>query len=48
MQDTEATGSVTSIPVERETFNALKSEKRGGETWDSLLRKMYRQFDPDD
>lgn len=41
------TGSVTSIPCERRTSKRLKSEKCSGETWNSLPRNMYEQYDPD-
>lgn len=38
----------TSIPCQRGTLETLKARKRGGETWDSLLRKMSEQYDPTD
>lgn len=37
----------TSIPCSRETLETLKARKRGGETWDSLLRKLGANYDPD-
>ncbi len=36
------------IPVSRSTRRTLKAQKRGGETYDELLQKMVRQYDPDD
>lgn len=38
----------TSIPVSPATRERLKAQKRGGETWDSLLQKMNERYDPDD
>jgi hypothetical protein len=37
----------TQIPSSFETRKRLKSQKRGGETYDVLLRKMVVQYDPD-
>lgn len=36
----------TSIPVFRRTQQELKALKRGGESWDSLIRRMHEQYDP--
>lgn len=35
------------IPVSRETRKLVKQQKRGGENYDSLLRKMVEQYDPE-
>jgi len=35
------------IPVSRETRNLVRSQKRGGENYDSVLRKMVQQYDPE-
>jgi hypothetical protein len=35
------------IPVSEETRDRVKQAKRGGETYDSVLRKMLVQYDPD-
>jgi len=35
------------IPCSRETRRLIKSCKRGGENYDSVLRKMVAQYDPD-
>ena len=34
------------IPCSRETLETVKSLKRGGENYDTLLRKMADQYDP--
>lgn len=34
------------IAIRKETRDLVKSQKRGGETYDSLLRKMIDQYDP--
>jgi len=37
----------TTIPVQRDTReNILRPLKRGGESYDSLLRKMAAQYEP--
>lgn len=38
----------TTIPCEKPTREELKSLKRGGENWDSLLRKLSESYDPED
>lgn len=38
----------TSIPISPETRDLARSRKRGGDTWDELLRKMLEQYDPTD
>lgn len=38
--------SETRIPCSRETRRLVKAQKRGGESYDSLLRKMVEQYDP--
>jgi len=35
------------IPCSRETRELVRSQKRGGENYDSVLRKMARQYDPE-
>lgn len=35
------------IPCSRERRHQLKALKRGGENYDSLLRKMVSQYDPE-
>lgn len=40
-----ATG--TTIGVSRETKAKAEAQKRGGETFDTLLRKMAEQYDPE-
>lgn len=37
----------TSIGLRPETKELVRSQKRGGETYDELLRKMAYQYDPD-
>jgi len=34
------------IPCSRETLETVKSLKRGGENYDTLLQKMADQYDP--
>jgi hypothetical protein len=36
----------TRIPVSLSTRKLVKAQKRGGETYDNLLREMVRQYDP--
>ena len=36
------------LPVEFETRDRVKALKRGGESYDDLLRKMAEQYDPSD
>lgn len=38
----------TRLPCSTDTRELLKSMKRGGETYDDLLRKMADQYDPDE
>lgn len=35
------------IPCSKDTRRLVKRQKRGGETYDSLLRKMARQYNPE-
>ena len=42
-QQSEARG-----PVSRETRELVREQKRGGETYDDVLRKMVAQYDPED
>ena len=37
----------TRIACSRKTRQLVKSHKRGGESYDSLLRKMVEQYDPE-
>jgi len=34
------------IPCSKETRRLLKSQKRGGESYDKLLQKMVQQYNP--
>lgn len=36
------------IPCSRETRRLVKRQKRGGERYDDLLRKMVDQYDPNE
>lgn len=36
----------TRIPCSSDTRDIVKKQKRGGETYDSVLRKMAAQYDP--
>jgi hypothetical protein len=38
----------TRIPVSNATRELVKAQKRGGETYDDLLRNMVAQYDPDE
>lgn len=40
--------SETTIGVSRETHSLVKAQKRAGESYDTLLRKMAEAYDPDD
>jgi len=40
--------SETTIGVSNKTHELVRSCKRGGESFDTLLRKMARAYDPDD
>lgn len=35
------------IPCSRETRHLIAAQKRGGENYDSVLRKMVAQYDPE-
>jgi hypothetical protein len=35
------------IPCSRETRKLVAAQKRGGENYDSVLRKMAKQYDPE-
>jgi hypothetical protein len=39
--------SSSRIPCSRDTLELVKSQKRGGENYDSVLRKMVEQYDPE-
>lgn len=36
------------LPCSRETRELVKRQKRGGENYDSVLRKMVEQYDPEE
>lgn len=36
----------TAIPCSKEARNLVKAQKRGGESYDGLLKKMVSQYDP--
>jgi hypothetical protein len=36
----------TAIPCSKEVRNLVRKQKRGGESYDLLLRKMVDQYDP--
>jgi len=36
----------TAIPCSRDVRNLVREQKRGGESYDRLLRKMVNQYDP--
>lgn len=42
-----ATANETRIPCSRETRERVRAQKRGGENYDSVLRKMVEQYDPE-
>lgn len=37
----------TRLPCSKETRDLVAAQKRGGETYDSVLRKMVDQYDPE-
>jgi len=37
----------TGIPVKPDTRDQVRALKRGGEDWDTLLRKMAAQYNPE-
>jgi hypothetical protein len=37
----------TGIPVKPETRDDVRGLKRGGEDWDTLLKKMAEQYEPE-
>ena len=37
----------TRLPCSRETRELVAAQKRGGENYDSVLRKMVNQYDPE-
>ena len=41
------TMSGSRIPVSRRTRDLVKAQKRGGQTYDELLREMVKQYNPD-
>lgn len=36
------------IPCSRETRELVAAQKRGGENYDSVLRKMAKQYNPEE
>lgn len=38
----------TRLPCSRETRRLVKQQKRAGENYDTLLRKMVTQYDPEE
>jgi len=40
-------GSKTTISVSPETLSIVRSQKRGGMTYDELLREMAEQYSPE-
>jgi hypothetical protein len=44
---TYPTNANTRIPVSVRTRELVKAQKRGGETYDRLLRRMVNQYDPE-
>ena len=49
IQTTEAMSQAheSRIPCSRNTRALVKQQKRGGENYDSVLRKMVKQYDPE-
>ncbi|MDB9235820.1 hypothetical protein [Halorubrum ezzemoulense] len=43
-----AKASETRIPVSKETRRLVKSQKRGGQRYEDVLRRMVEQYDPDE
>lgn len=43
-----STATETRVPCSKDTRRQLKAAKRGGESYDVLLRKMIKQYDPDE
>ena len=43
-----AESQYASIPVRPETRDMVRSLKRGGQDYDSLIRQMCDQYDPDE
>jgi hypothetical protein len=37
----------TRLPISTETRERLRTQKRGGESYDDLLQKMIDQYDPE-
>lgn len=40
--------SKTTIPVSESTRDLVKYKKRGGQTYDDLLRAVFKEYDPDE
>jgi hypothetical protein len=39
--------TATRLPCSRETRSLVANQKRGGESYDSVLQKMAKQYDPE-
>jgi predicted CopG family antitoxin len=39
--------NLANIKVSPETRDMVKSQKRGGDSYDDVLRKMVKQYDPE-
>ena len=35
------------LPVSRDTHEIVRSKKRGGETFDTLVKRVFKQYQPD-
>jgi hypothetical protein len=38
----------TTIPVSTDTHEAVRSKKRGGETFDTLISRVFEEYQPDE
>lgn len=45
---TDIETQLSSIPVSTETRRLVQSQKRGGQSYDELLRLMVEQYDPEE
>jgi hypothetical protein len=37
----------TSLPVSNETHEVVRAKKRGGETFDTLIGRVFEEYQPD-
>lgn len=44
---THITMAQTTLPVSFDTHEVVRSKKRGGETFDSLIRRVFDEYQPD-